>query len=455
MRGKTKIEWVNHASYIFQYKNTRIIADPWLFGSAFNDGWDLLVETQFKVEAFKDITHIWFSHEHPDHFAPQVLGKIDEEVRKKITVLFQKTTDKRVVNFCKKLSFKVVELPHRTKFVIEDDFSITCGKMAGIDSWLLYETNRFKLLNINDCVISNKKLCESVKKTTGEVDVLMSQFSYANWKGNPDDKKIREKSAREKLNRIKIQTEIFSPKHTIPFASFVYFSHDENKYMNDSINTISTAHEYINNNTDSESIVMYPGDTWDFESKFNNEKSIKLYDKAYSQISNLNYRSLSTTVSDKELLQASQKYLSSLSTNNSSLAMSMYRYIPFFGAKNIIIKLFDTKKYYQFGWSKGLIPLSNSGSNPDIEMSSESLLYVLSYPWGFGTLMVNGRFRSKDINHTKSSRIFMLGLMNSIDKRLSIKFIFKEGFAKIFGKGLSTEEEWSLHRHWPRFLKNK
>ena len=453
MRDKIMIEWVNHASYIFQYKNSRIIADPWLFGSSFNDGWDLLVETQFKVESFKDITHIWFSHEHPDHFAPQVLGKIDEKIRKKITVLFQETTDKRVVNFCKKLSFKVVELPHHTKFVIEDDFSITCGKMVGIDSWLLYETNRFKLLNINDCVISNKKLCESVKKTTGEVDVLMSQFSYANWKGNPDDKKIREKSAREKLNRIKIQTEIFSPKHTIPFASFVYFSHDENKYMNDSINTISTAHEYINNNTDSESIVMYPGDTWDFESKFNNEKSIKLYDKAYSQISNLNYRSLSTTVSDKELLQASQKYLSSLSTNNSSLAMSMYRYIPFFGAKNITIKLFDTKKYYQFGWSKGLIPLSNSGSNPDIEMSSESLLYVLSYPWGFGTLMVNGRFRSKDLVHAKSSRIFMLGLMNSIDKRLTVGFIFKEGFSKIFGKGLSTDDDWSLHKLWPRFLK--
>ena len=117
MRGKIKIEWVNHASYIFQYKNSRIIADPWLFGSSFNDGWDLLVETQFKVESFKDITHIWFSHEHPDHFAPQVLGKIDEEIRKKITVLFQETTDKRVVNFCKKLSFKVEELSHRTKFV--------------------------------------------------------------------------------------------------------------------------------------------------------------------------------------------------------------------------------------------------------------------------------------------------------------------------------------------------
>jgi hypothetical protein len=453
MRGKMKIEWVNHASYIFQYKNSRIIADPWLFGSSFNDGWDLLVETQFKVDDFKDITHIWFSHEHPDHFAPQVLGKIDEGIRKKITVLFQETTDKRVVNFCKKLSFKVVELPHRTKFVIEDDFSITCGKMVGIDSWLLYETNDFKLLNINDCVISNKKLCESVKKTTGEIDVLMSQFSYANWKGNPDDKGIREKSAREKLNRIKIQTEVFRPTYTIPFASFVYFSHDENKYMNDSINTISTAHKYINNNTDSKSIVMYPSDIWDFESKFNSEKSIKLYDKAYSEVSNLNYRSLSKTVSDKELLQASQNYTSDLITNNSSLAMSLYRYIPFFGAKDIIIKLFDTEKYYQFGWSKGLISISNNSLDPDIEMSSESLLYVLSYPWGFGTLMVNGRFRSKDLVHAKSSRIFMLGLMNSIDKRLTIGFIIKECLSKIVGKGLSNDDDWSLHKLWPRFLK--
>ena len=448
-----KIEWINHASYVFQYKSSRIIADPWLFGSAFNDGWDLLVDTQFKVEDFKDITHIWFSHEHPDHFAPQVLGKIDEEVRKKITILFQETTDKRVVNFCKKLSFKVEELPHRSKFVIEDDFSITCGKMVGIDSWLLYETNDFKLLNINDCVISNKKLCESVKKTTGEVDVLMSQFSYANWKGNPDDKEIREKSAREKLNRIKIQAEVFKPKYTIPFASFVYFSHDENKYMNDSINTISTAHKYINNNTDTESIVMYPGDIWDFESKFNSEKSIKLYDKVYSQVCNFNYRSLSKTASDKELLQASQKYLSDLITNNSSFAMGLYRYIPFFGAKDIIIKLFDTKTNYQFGWSKGLIPIANSTLDPDIEMSSESLLYVLSYPWGFGTLMVNGRFRSKDLVHAKSSRIFMLGLMNSIDKRLTIGFIIKEGLSKIFGKGLSTDDDWSLHKLWPSSLK--
>ena len=198
---------------------------------------------------------------------------------------------------------------------------------------------------------------------------------------------------------------------------------------------------------------MYPEDTWDFKSKFDSEKSIKLYEKAYSQISKLNYRSLSKTVSEEELLAASEKYLLGLRKNNSSIAMGMYRYIPFFGAKNIIIKLFDTKAYYQFGWSKGLIPIANSTSAPDIEMSSESLLYVLTYPWGFGTLMVNGRFRSKDLNHTKSSRIFMLGLMNSIDKRLTMGFILKESLSKIFGKSLSTDDDWSLHKLWPRSLK--
>ena len=50
MTGKMNIEWVNHASYIVQYKNIRMIADPWLFGSSFNDGWDLLVDSKFQIE---------------------------------------------------------------------------------------------------------------------------------------------------------------------------------------------------------------------------------------------------------------------------------------------------------------------------------------------------------------------------------------------------------------------
>ena len=70
------ITFVNHASIIISHENIRLITDPWLFGSAFNNGWTLLSESKFRTQDFQNITHIWFSHEHPDHFHPFVLKSI-------------------------------------------------------------------------------------------------------------------------------------------------------------------------------------------------------------------------------------------------------------------------------------------------------------------------------------------------------------------------------------------
>ena len=76
------ITFVNHASIIISHENIRLITDPWLFGSAFNNGWTLLSESKFRTQDFQNITHIWFSHEHPDHFHPFVLKSIPENFRK-------------------------------------------------------------------------------------------------------------------------------------------------------------------------------------------------------------------------------------------------------------------------------------------------------------------------------------------------------------------------------------
>ena len=101
-----KIEFVNHASYIIDTGSIRMISDPWMEGYAFNKGWSLLIPTKFNYDDFKDITHLWFSHEHPDHFAPPNLFKIPEEHRKNITVFYQKTEDGKVAGFCRKLRFQ-------------------------------------------------------------------------------------------------------------------------------------------------------------------------------------------------------------------------------------------------------------------------------------------------------------------------------------------------------------
>lgn len=88
------IEFVNHASLIITSGNVRMISDPWLEGRVFHEGWDLIAKSVMTFEDFKDITHIWFSHEHPDHFFPDNLKKISPEHRRSIEVLFQETRQK-------------------------------------------------------------------------------------------------------------------------------------------------------------------------------------------------------------------------------------------------------------------------------------------------------------------------------------------------------------------------
>ena len=55
--------------------------------------------------------------------------------------------------------------------------------------------------------------------------------------GNRQDISLRIESAKEKINRLKIQNEIFKPIKLVPFASFFFFCHEENFYMNDEQNS--------------------------------------------------------------------------------------------------------------------------------------------------------------------------------------------------------------------------
>ena len=88
-----QMEWVNHASFIIRSGSVALLCDPWLHGTVFNEGWSLQSPTKLSYNDFANITHIWFSHEHPDHFNPPNLKKIPEQYRRKIKVLFHHTKD--------------------------------------------------------------------------------------------------------------------------------------------------------------------------------------------------------------------------------------------------------------------------------------------------------------------------------------------------------------------------
>ncbi len=255
-----EITFVNHSSVIISSGDIRLLCDPWIEGTAFNNGWNLIAPSRFGPEDYRHITHIWFSHEHPDHFHPPSLKQVPQDVRPHIEVLYQATRDRKVIDYCAKQGFRTRELKPYARTELGADFHVTCGPVPFYDSWLLIETAGKRLLNLNDCEINNRPQAAKVRRQigAGPIEVLLTQFSYARHIGEPEHRESRVQAARAILDRVIAQTLEIRPQYVIPFASFIYFCHPENLWLNDSVNPPALAAERITRETSAIPIVMYP-----------------------------------------------------------------------------------------------------------------------------------------------------------------------------------------------------
>lgn len=380
-----KLEFINHASVLISYEEVNLIMDPWFEGKIFDNGWDLLAESQFKIEDFNQITHIWFSHEHPDHFNPPIISKIPDEVKKNITILYHQTKDKKIINFCENKGFKeVVELSITKEYTIYKDLKIKSNHYTEGDSWAYLWTDNFRILNLNDCIVCTKKDAQLIKEQIGEVDLLLTQFGYANKIGNENDISERLEAIDEKLVRIKNQETVFKPKFILPFASFVFFCHEENKYMNPPHSIIRNVHDFIERDLNTNSIVMYPGDSWDLSSKVDSSDAIAKYEKDFAKIANYDFVN-TASVSKESLIEKSVLYGKKLVEKNPT-------------AKELINKIgtifyvSDYGQSYLFRGDRGLEKTQLSKEDCDLIISSEALEYIFKFEWGAGTCNVNARY---------------------------------------------------------------
>jgi len=60
MKNNTNITFLNHACFIVELDGIKILNDPYLFNSTFNNGWNLIKEIDHD-NFLKNITHIYFS----------------------------------------------------------------------------------------------------------------------------------------------------------------------------------------------------------------------------------------------------------------------------------------------------------------------------------------------------------------------------------------------------------
>lgn len=430
----TTIEFINHASVLVGYKNISILSDPWYSGDAFHKGWNLLHETSDEhiSKMLGRVSHIWISHEHPDHFSIKFFKTHRQSIKfNDIEILFQKTKDKRVLKFLETEGFRVTELAFNQRHKLSEFTSVICIKDGFYDSGLLITNGSEKILNLNDCEVTNINRANEVKKIVGEVDVLLTQFSFAAWKGGEKNKAWRNEAASEKLSTMKLQINTFKPKVVIPFASFIYFSNKLNYYLNDAVNTLNDV-ELFFDNAKFDLRLMQPGDVLGGESqKFNNAAAKQFWESRFNNVSKENLNCFDS-VSKDDLSQAFEVYCERILANNNQTLMRFIRRLsPVKAFHPVEIFLVDLKISVRFDYLNRKI-MFGAKADPMLFMHSESLYFLFKNGFGFDTLTVNGCFEETPNGFVSATKTLAVENLNNLGIYVNLRTLFNFSIIKLF-----------------------
>ena len=300
-------------------------------------------------------------------------------------------------------------------YEVEPGFELTCQPYSDGDSWLLVKTPECKLLNLNDCLVFSQESADEIHKLTGDVDVLLTQFSISSWDGNPEDRERRFTGARNMVIKALRQINTFNAKSVIPFASYVWFCHEENFWINEAHNRIDDFAREIAEKTKAAPVVLYPGDAWTVGEAHSPDAAVARYQAEFDALSDRELVPIEE-VSREDLIESADEFrnkLFDLSGGSTRLRLSAAKStclrrmkrangavgklaaligLAFLSVEPAKVWVGDHKQAYLFDFFNGLRPVSIPRDQCDIEMGADSLRYAFKNNWGGESLQVNGRF---------------------------------------------------------------
>jgi hypothetical protein len=381
----TRLTWVNHAGYLLEHDDVGILVDPWFAGTAFDDGWAPTSEPV--APDFSRVNYVWLSHEHPDHFSPRSLSSVPAAARAAITVLFQRSRDQRVAKACRQLGFTVRETD-REDVQLGPSITARIASWTGGDSMLAVRAGDLTILNLNDAVIPDRGAARAAASRLGieRADVLLTQFSYANRVGNPDQPEVRRQEAERKLAALQLHARSFAARWVVPFASHVWFCHGENSYMNDEMvlpsRAVTAAAEV------GTPVMLYPGDTWSVGKAHDAHEAALRYEADIKErLAGPPLVPSSPTVALDELNQVARTFADRLKDRNGRLVI---RGLVSAGVlRPAILEVTDLDQRLALT-TEGLGEAHDGPA--DVRLSSEALVFALRHEFGGATLQVNARF---------------------------------------------------------------
>jgi UDP-MurNAc hydroxylase len=381
------IKFICHASLLLTTKRTSILCDPWFNGEVFNNGWQL--SPQPEREPLNDaelasVTHVFISHEHPDHLHFPTLATFDESFKKRVVVLFQRNNSDKVFDQLKTMGYSnCVSFPHMQEYSPEPGVSLYIYQHRQIDSALIVKDTDHVVVNLNDAELTASE-CAKVRAKFGTIDALLTQFSIAGSQGYPDADRL---DAKRVLEKVVEQTTILKPRFVIPFASYMRFCRVDNNHLNEFATTCLDVTQVLHQKG-FDTHLLFPGNALDLDEQSmvdDEQRFVEFYGKQ-------------TPVAEPVEEPVDTAMLQSTIRERVAKWQAKYPSLLFRRMGEIVFYVRDLDTILVVNFKLNTVRVDDTRT-ADIEMNSQPLFFTFKFDFGVQTLGVSGRYK---INHPEA-----------------------------------------------------
>jgi hypothetical protein len=219
---------------------------------------------------------------------------------------------------------------------------------------------------------------------------------------------------------------MFQPKILIPIASYIWFCHEENFYLNDEVNRPKKVYDFVEEKTSAKPVVLYPGDRYIPYQDFDSKSSIQRYNEDFVRILKGENLVRIVLVSEPELLAQGKAFIE-------NLKVDFGVWTKLLSPTNIWVT--DYNRAYELSLEKGLVPTEKVENLCDASLSAESLVFNFKFPWGNDTLGINGRYqRPKGGNYSRFYNFFRYNQLKSRGIKVGLGYFTGMAIRKVLVK---------------------
>lgn len=229
-----KCEFLNHACLYFETEDLRFATDPWLVGSAFQNGWWLTKSSPNDVfEKLNKCDFIYISHNHPDHLHAETLA----HVRSDMTFFVPNFSSGSTERVLRQLGFENIHKADfgktYTDFVGEVSLTILKSGDFRDDSGLFVQLGKFSaLLTVDSNFIDFGRFPEDITLLASSFAGGASGFPLCFENYTESEKQIiaqRNCMAIRNMNLSNLAA--CKPKYFMPYAGFFHEAAPRDHYI--------------------------------------------------------------------------------------------------------------------------------------------------------------------------------------------------------------------------------